>query len=323
MLLRRVARPLLAGIFIAGGIAALRDPKNHAQQVAPALEPVVDKVAGMSPLEQAPSTTTLVKVDAGVKIGAGVLLATGKAPRLAASALAATVVPTTVFGHRFWEITDPDQRANEQAHFLKNLALLGGLLLAAADTEGKPSLAWRAKRAGKTSQATAELFHKDVTDGLGELSRRAGETAGRVSAQAADAANKYGAQAGELAGKYGSQAQDLAAKYGPQAQELAGKYGAQAQELAAKYGPQAQELAGRYGDKAQGLAAKYGPQAQELAAKAGDKLSDRAERARADAERLSKRAAKRAEKAGKRARKAGKRAQKAGQRSRRKARVKV
>jgi hypothetical protein len=31
-------------------------------------------------------------------------------------------------------------------HFLKNLGLLGGLLLAAADTEGRPSIGWRAER---------------------------------------------------------------------------------------------------------------------------------------------------------------------------------
>jgi hypothetical protein len=29
MLLRRIARPLIAGIFIQGGIAALRDPAGH------------------------------------------------------------------------------------------------------------------------------------------------------------------------------------------------------------------------------------------------------------------------------------------------------
>ena len=286
MLLRRIARPLLAGIFISGGIAALRDPKSHAELVGPVLEPTVDKVADKVPdsvsdrvpVESSPSTITLVKVDAGVKIGAGLLLAIGKAPRLAAGTLAATLVPTTAFGHRFWEIDDPQERANQQSHFAKNLALLGGLMLASADTEGKPSLAWRARRAGQTSAATAELFHRDITDGVSELSKRAGEFTGAAT---------------DTASKYGSQAVELASKYGPQAADVAGKYGSQAAELAARYRPQAAELAGR----------------------AGKKLAKRRERARAEAEKLAARAGKRAEKAAKRARKAGKQAKKTGRKA--------
>ncbi|MDT7660182.1 MAG: putative oxidoreductase, partial [Pseudonocardiales bacterium] len=86
MLLRRIARPLLAGIFITGGIAQLRDPEGHAK----AAHPVLDQVAGMVPVEDPPSSVTMVRVDAGVKVGAGVLLALGKAPRLSAAALAAS-----------------------------------------------------------------------------------------------------------------------------------------------------------------------------------------------------------------------------------------
>ena len=40
-------------------------------------------------------------------------------------------------------------RAQQQMHFFKNLALLGGLILAAVDTEGEPSLGWRARRRGR------------------------------------------------------------------------------------------------------------------------------------------------------------------------------
>lgn len=311
MLLRRIARPLLAGIFITGGVAALRDPKSHVQLAGPALEPVLDKVSGVAPIEQPPSAITLVKVDAGIKIGAGVLLATGKAPRLAAGALAATLVPTTAFGHRFWEIDDPDQRTNQQIHFMKNLGLLGGLLLAAADTEGKPSLAWRARRAGRTSAVTAELFHRDVTEGVSGLSKRAGE----LGEQAADVAGRYTAQAADLASKYGPQAADVASKYTAQAADVAGKYTAQAADLASRYGPQAAEVASKYTAQAADLAGRYGPQAADLAGKAGERLVQRRERLQVEAEKLSSRAAKRAEKAGKRARKAGKRAQKAARKS--------
>ncbi|MGH3931054.1 MAG: DoxX family protein, partial [Pseudonocardiaceae bacterium] len=152
MLLRRIARPLLAGIFIYGGIGALRDPESHAQ----AAKPVLDTMVDLAPIERAPNATTVVKVDAGVKIGAGVLLALGKAPRLASTALAASLIPTTLAGHRYWEIEDPHERSDQLIHFLKNLGLLGGLVIAAADTAGKPSLAWRGRHAGRVAAAASQ-----------------------------------------------------------------------------------------------------------------------------------------------------------------------
>jgi uncharacterized membrane protein YphA (DoxX/SURF4 family) len=78
-------------------------------------------------------------------------------PRLAALALAGTLVPTTIAGHRFWEIDNPQQRSAQRIHFLKNLSMLGGLLLAATDREGRPSLSWRARRAAdRTMQSMSD-----------------------------------------------------------------------------------------------------------------------------------------------------------------------
>jgi hypothetical protein len=44
-----------------------------------------------------------------------------------------TLVPTTFGGHRFWELSDASQRAQQQMHFLKNAAILRGLLVVALD----------------------------------------------------------------------------------------------------------------------------------------------------------------------------------------------
>jgi putative oxidoreductase len=55
-------------------------------------------------------------------------------------------VPTTLAGHPFWEKEDPADRRAHQIHFLKNIGMLGGLLLAAVDTEGRPSLRYRTGR---------------------------------------------------------------------------------------------------------------------------------------------------------------------------------
>ena len=84
-----------------------------------------------------------------------VLLATGRFPRLASTMLAASLIPTTAIEHAFWEETDPSRKAQQRSLFLKNVGLLGGLLLATVDTEGKPGLVWRAQHAGRTTRREA------------------------------------------------------------------------------------------------------------------------------------------------------------------------
>ena len=154
VIVRRLARPLLASIFVKGGIDTLMNPAPRVQMATPLL----DKVGESLP-EQAPSDPgQLVRIDAGVKIGAGVLLALGKFPRVTSLLLAGTLVPTTVVGHPFWEKSDPAEKASDQQQFLKNLSILGGLILASVDTAGKPSLGWRGRRAAqKLADQTRDL----------------------------------------------------------------------------------------------------------------------------------------------------------------------
>ncbi len=147
---------MLAAVFVTSGIDVLRRPGPRVQVAAP----VAVKVAEPLPLPSDPEQ--LVKINAAVQVGAGLLLALGRFPRLAATALAASLVPTTLGGHRFWEYDDAAQRSQQQIHFLKNVGLLGGLVLAMVDTEGAPSLGWRATRAArqarkKVSEATKAL----------------------------------------------------------------------------------------------------------------------------------------------------------------------
>jgi uncharacterized membrane protein YphA (DoxX/SURF4 family) len=87
---------------------------------------------------------------------AGITLASGRAPRLSAAVLAATLVPSTVTDHRFWEEQDPAARSNQRIHFFKNVSMLGGLMIAGLDTEGRPGLAWRARRAAKDARREAK-----------------------------------------------------------------------------------------------------------------------------------------------------------------------
>lgn len=159
-IVRRLARPMLAAIFVSGGLEALRNPEPRAARAGG----VATKIADALPVRLPQDPVKLVQLDASVKIVGGLLLATGRVPRLAALALAGSLVPTTVGGHRFWEYDDPKERANQQVHFLKNLGLLGGLILAAVDTEGRPSAAYRtrsaSKRAAKKAKKKAERAAK-------------------------------------------------------------------------------------------------------------------------------------------------------------------
>src|SRR4051812_1457231 len=224
MLLRRVARPMLASIFIQGGIAALRYPQAHVQTAKPVLDavkpvlqqateaaaPTIDKAAESVPVDLPPTSTnwlddeTLVKVDGAVKVVAGTMLALGKAPRLASTALAASLIPTTVAGHRFWEEDDPEAKTAQQINFFKNVSLLGGLLIAAADTEGKPSLGWRGRKAAELAAAAASTqvgaISGAVEDVTGRVSGAVNEVSGRVTGAAHEAS---GTVAGLAAGAAG------------------------------------------------------------------------------------------------------------------------
>ena len=150
--LRAIARPMLASIFVIQGYDTLRNP----ERVATAAEPVVRRLAERVPAVPA-KTEHAVRVNGAVQLAAGSLLALGRLPRLSALAIAATLVPTTVAGHRFWEAEEDGDRAHQRIQFLKNLAMFGGLLIAGADTAGNPSLAWRTKHAAKAAKPGRKL----------------------------------------------------------------------------------------------------------------------------------------------------------------------
>ncbi|MBA2438704.1 MAG: DoxX family protein [Acidimicrobiia bacterium] len=142
---RKIARPMLAAMFVTGGLDAVKRPDGKTAKAETVTEPLAE------PLGLPDDTAKLVKINGAVQIGAGLMLATGRLPRLAAATLAVSLVPTTLAGHRFWE-ADADARAGQQIHFFKNVSMLGGLILAATDTEGRPSLAWRARKAAERAQ---------------------------------------------------------------------------------------------------------------------------------------------------------------------------
>lgn len=162
-LIRLVARPMLASMFVVGGVTALRNTEKAAERARPVTKKFTDAAGKLAPSVPLPKDDkNLVRLHAGAQILAGLAFATGRAPRLSSTVLAATLLPSTAAGHRFWEESDPEARANQQTHFVKNVSMLGGLLIASVDTEGKPGVAWRAKHAVGSARREAKHLRKEA-----------------------------------------------------------------------------------------------------------------------------------------------------------------
>jgi uncharacterized membrane protein YphA (DoxX/SURF4 family) len=198
--IRTAARTLLGALFVGSGWMALR----HPDRLVPKAKPVTDR---LSPALQAASlpteAETLVKVNGAVQLAGGLLLATGHLTRPAAAALAVSVVPSTLAAHPFWTEADPQRRADQRVQFAKNLGLLGGLLYAAVDRGGRPSLVWRtryaardARRSAKALGATAGMSGALAATRARGLARRAGGAVGESVGNAAWRASTAASDAG-------------------------------------------------------------------------------------------------------------------------------
>ena len=206
-LARRAARAALAASFISGGLDQLRDPQPKASPAAPVAKPLADRIP------QLPSDPeSLVKLDGAIKVAGGLGLVFGPFARPAALLLAGSLVPTTLAGHRFWETTDPDQKASDRVEFFKNVSLFGGLLIAALDTGGRPSIPWVAGRAvhdaaGSVSEA-ADSVGDAVQGAVGAVAGAAGAVGGAVAHGTGSARSRAGqrAAAGPARGRAGRRA---------------------------------------------------------------------------------------------------------------------
>jgi uncharacterized membrane protein YphA (DoxX/SURF4 family) len=227
MLIRRIARPLLSAAFIGQGVNSLLNPKPAAEAAAPAvdgLRSLPDPLGSSIP----PDAETFAQINAAVQIGGGLLLATGRMPRIASAALAFTVVPGNLGAHMFWTETDPERKAEKRQAFLSDISLLGGLIIASADTAGKPSLGWRGRRAAERLSDRVSSALPGSDDGLldSELAERianrlqAGAERGR---ELASTAAERGAPLAKAARKRGKKVASTALDRGAELAETARK----------------------------------------------------------------------------------------------------
>jgi uncharacterized membrane protein YphA (DoxX/SURF4 family) len=231
MLIRRIARPLLSAAFIGQGVNSLFHPKSAAEAVAPTvdgLRALPDPVGSNVPAD----AQTFAQINAAVQVGCGILLATGKMPRLASAALALTVLPANLGAHMFWNEADPQRKAEKRQALLTDVSLLGGLLIAAADTEGKPSLGWRGRRAAQRLSERVSSALPGSDDGLldsdlgekfvrglqvgAERGRELAGTAAERSAPLAKAARKRGEKLASTARVRGAELAESALQHSGQ-----------------------------------------------------------------------------------------------------------
>lgn len=184
---RFLARPLLGSSFVVAGAGKLKNADDTAEQ----LSPVLRRAADALPIRV--DEKVLARAVGATQLGAGVLFALGKAPRLSASILALTSALNTFVEWRSADISTSAGREARRHGLLKNLSLLGGVLLASVDTNGHPSLAWRAQNlaSGTAKASRRQLSRADKA--AHRVARQAGRT---VRSAAHDAA---GAAAGVLA----------------------------------------------------------------------------------------------------------------------------
>src|SRR5690348_11576984 len=160
---RRLARTMLAGVFVSGGVNALRQPGPRAELVRQS--GLVDKLPPQVP-GALRTPENIVRVNAAADILGGLALIRSRTPRLASLGLMASLTPTTVVGHPFWSEKDKQVKAQQQLHFLKNVGILGGLLLSASDTGGRESLPHAVGRLSRKAKKDARKAGKRAADAL-------------------------------------------------------------------------------------------------------------------------------------------------------------
>ena len=112
-LLKTAGHVLLASMFITGGYGAFSQPGARVSKV---------EKAGIPMARQA------TIFNGGVMLVAGTSLAVGFLPKFSALLLLGSLIPTTFVGHNFWDEDEAPTRRNQQIHFTKNLAMMGGLI---------------------------------------------------------------------------------------------------------------------------------------------------------------------------------------------------
>lgn len=168
-LVRVLARPLLASSFVLTGIDRLR----HTDATATALRPTLDRITKAVPAAASATGNEqrVAKVLGAAHLGAAVLLGIGRFSRLSATVLVVTSALNAIVEFNNADSSTSKARKDRRNQLIKNLSLMGAVLLAAVDTNGRPSWAWRAEHFAEDARRNALALSHDTRKSARSLAR--------------------------------------------------------------------------------------------------------------------------------------------------------
>jgi putative oxidoreductase len=116
-------RAIFGGYFVYNGI-------NHFKNR--------ETVAAYASSKKVPAADAAVVASGLMMLAGGISLLAGTRPKIGAASIAGFLIGVSPTMHAYWNETDPQQRMNETVNFMKNMALVGGTLLAAGHPEPWP-----------------------------------------------------------------------------------------------------------------------------------------------------------------------------------------
>lgn len=176
---------MLASWFVVQGVNAIRKPERLVMEAEPIVAVVVPPLRAVLPAtlsDAIPSdTASLVRIQGVAQVLSGIALATGIGRRIGAGILSLTVVPQLL-------AAAPARHETSQTRdsFFARIALLGGVLLASQDTEGQPTLLWRARLEKEILAKEAERTKSELGRQTRKLTRGARHTAIQISRNVGD-----------------------------------------------------------------------------------------------------------------------------------------
>ena len=118
-----IGRAIFGGYFLYNGI-------NHFLHR--------EQLSGYAQMKGVPAANVAVEGSGVLMILGGLSLLTGYKPKIGSALITAFLAGVTPSMHRFWSEQNPQQRQAEMINFMKNVALVGGAMIAASHPEPWP-----------------------------------------------------------------------------------------------------------------------------------------------------------------------------------------
>ena len=99
-----------------------------------------DGQVGYAASQGVPMASAAIAISAVIEIAAALMIIVGYKARLGAAALFLWMIPVSFMMHAFWGITDQTWNQIHMIMFMKNLAMMGGMLFIMAYGSGPKSL---------------------------------------------------------------------------------------------------------------------------------------------------------------------------------------